>query len=57
MMASDRYKTVFDDEELVEALVKGLPSAGNLSAFFNSLPRPERERLIREAQKRKREEN
>lgn len=52
------YKTSFSDDEIVEAL-RGLAAQGvsrdvaadrvrppNLCAFFNNLPRPERDRLL-----------
>ena len=47
----------FTDEEIIEALMTTpddeLSRRGNLWTKFNSLPRPERDRLTGEAEKRK----
>jgi hypothetical protein len=46
------YRTHFSDEEIIEAL-KSTPQNdryGNLWTFYNSLPKPERERLAEEAE-------
>lgn len=57
-----KKQTVFTDEEMVAALRKAFAHGadretvgdrlhpGNLLAFFNNLPRPERDRLIALAQ-------
>lgn len=46
------YRIYFSDEEIIEAL-KNTPEddrQGNLWTFYNSLPKPERDRLAAEAQ-------
>lgn len=45
------YRTHFDDTELIEMLAGTQSLPPNAKGFFDSLPRPERERLQAEAMK------
>ena len=55
-MTSDDWqpksRTVFSDDEIIQALRStpaGQRRGGNLWSFFQALPRPERDRLLRDA--------